>query len=90
MSRMYSILDREVDISIMEDLRQRRGLDEDDTSEDQEILEMSGYEFLDEWLRWNGIIGYTDDIINVIKVAFGIELMDYPFDKTIKRTVEEW
>ena len=90
MSKMYSILDREVDISIMEDLRQRRGLEEDDTSEDQEILEMSGYEFLDEWLKWNGIINYTDDIINVIKVAFGIELMDYTFDKTIKRTVEEW
>ena len=90
MSRMYSILDREVDIGIMEDLRQRRGLEEDDTSEDQEILEMSGYDFLDEWLQWNGIVNYTDDIINVIKVAFGIELMHYPFDKTIKRTVEEW
>lgn len=90
MSRRYSILDREVDISIMEDLRQRRGLDENDTSEDQEILEMSGYEFLDEWLKWTGILGYTDDIINVVKVAFGIDLMQYPFNKTIKRTVEEW
>lgn len=89
MSR-YSILDREVDIGIMEDLRQRRGLEEDDTSEDQEILEMSGYEFFDEWLKWQGFIGYTDDFLNVIKVAFGIDLMQYPFDKTIKRTIEEW
>lgn len=90
MNRMYSILDREVDISIMEDLRQRRGLEEDDTSEDQEILEMSGYDFFSEWLRWQGIIGYEDSILNAIKVAFGIDLMQYPFDKTIKRTVEEW
>ena len=90
MERMFSILDREVDISIMEDLRQRRGLEEDDTSEDQEILEMSGYEFFDEWLKWQGFIGYTDDFLNVINVAFGIDLTQYPFDKTINRTVEEW
>ena len=90
MERMYSILDREVDISIMKDLRQRRGLEEDDTSEDQEILKMSGYEFFSEWLRWQGIYGYEDSILNAIKVAFGIDLMQYPFDKTIKRTVEEW
>lgn len=90
MERKYTILDREVDISIMEDLRQRRGLDEDDTSEDQEILEMSGYEFFSEWLRWQGIYGYEDSILNTIKVAFGIDLMRHPFDKTIKRTVEEW
>lgn len=90
MERMCSILDREVDISIMEDLRQRRGLEEDDTSEDQEILEMSGYEFFSEWLRWQGILGYEDSILNAIKAAFGIDLTQYPFDKTINRTVEEW
>ena len=90
MERKYTILDREVDISIMKDLRQRRGLDEDDTSEDQEILEMSGYEFFSEWLRWEGIYGYEDKILNVIKIAFGIDLMQYPFDKSIKRAVEEW
>lgn len=90
MERKYTILDREVDISIMKDLRQRRGLEEYDTSEDQEILEMSGYEFFSEWLRWQGIYGYEDSILNVIKIAFGIDLMQYPFDKTIKRTVEEW
>lgn len=90
MNRMYSVIDQEVDYSTMEDLRQRRGLDEDDTSEDEEILTMSGFEFLDEWLNWNGIIGYTGSIIEAIEMAYGIDLTDYPFTETIKRTAEEW
>lgn len=87
MERKYTILDKEVSISIMKDLRQRRGLEEDDTSEDDDILKMHSYEFFDEWIKWNGIYGYTNKIINAIEVAFGINLV---FDNNIKRTVEEW
>ena len=43
----FSRHDTMVPEHIMEILRQRRGLDEYDTSEDQEILEMTGSEFLD-------------------------------------------
>lgn len=72
---------------IMEVMRRRRYLDKYDTSEDEEILKMSGIEFLDEWLGWEGIIGYTYYILEVIEIAFGINLEDWPFDETIKREV---
>ena len=90
MDKMYSVIDQEVDYDIMEELRQRRGLDEDDTSEDEEILTMSGFEFLDEWLNWTGIVGYTGQIIDVIRMAYGIDLTEDPFIDRINRTVEEW
>ena len=77
----------EVPNYIMKDLRQRRELDENDTSQDKEILAMSGFEFFDEWLKWNGILGYTRDIIDVIYFAYGIDLTEYPFYDSIEREV---
>lgn len=79
--------DVEVPEDIMEIMRQRRYLNEDDTSEDQEILEMDGIEFLDEWLGWEGIYGYTYKILEVIEMAFGVNLESWPFDETIKREI---
>ena len=79
----------EVPERIMEILRQRRYLDEYDESEDQEILAMSGREFLEELLGWEGILGYTDYIIEIIEMAYGISLDDWPFDETIKREIED-
>ena len=87
MEKAYYVIDQEVDYYTMEDLRQRRGLDEDDTSEDEESLAMSGFEFLDEWLNWTGIIGYTAEIIDAIRMAYGIDLTEDPFIDPIKRTV---
>lgn len=72
---------------IMEIMRQRRYLDEYDESEDDDILEMSGWDFLHEWLEWEGIIGYTDELIRVIEMAFGINLDAWPFDETIERKI---
>ena len=72
---------------IMEIMRQRRYLDEYDESEDQEILEMSGKEFLNEWLEWEGLYGYTYHILEIIEMAYGINLEDWPFDETIKRKI---
>ena len=79
----------EVDLSIMEELRQVMGLDEDDSSIDEEILRMSGFEFLNKWLEWNGIIGWTGSILNVIQMAYGIDLTEYPFDDEIERSLME-
>lgn len=72
---------------IMEVMRQRRFLDEDDTSEDAEILEMSGLDFLDNWLEWEGICNYTSSILQVIEIAYGIDLENWPFDETIERGI---
>ena len=50
---------------------------------------MSGFEFFNKWLEWNGIIGWTGSILSVIQMAYGIDLTEYPFDEPIKRTLEE-
>ena len=88
MENKFSRHNVEVPEHIMEIMRQRRYLDEDDTSEDQEILEMSGLDFLHNWLEWEGIIGYTGELLHVIEMAYGIDLESWPFDETIRREIE--
>lgn len=55
---------------IMKNVRQLIGLDENDTSRDAEIESMSGRDILDKFLAWEGIYGYTDEILNVVIEAF--------------------
>ena len=85
MGKQFETTKQAVPESIMENLRERRGLDCMDVSWDEEILKMDGWEFLDEWLNWQGIIGYTSDIIEVVGLAFGIDLTDHPFDGVPER-----
>lgn len=87
MEQKFSRHNVEVPEHIMEILRQRRYLDEYDESEDQEILEMDGIDFLDEWLGWEGIYGYTYNILEIIEMAFGVDLESWPFDETVKREI---
>lgn len=76
--------------SVMKDMRERFGYDEDDESNDEEILNLDGRDFLEEYLSWNGICGYSDMIIEAIYMAFGVSLEDEPFDGSIERHVERW
>ena len=39
-----------------------------------EIAEMSPRQKVKNWLEWNGIQGFTDDILDVISAAYGIVL----------------
>lgn len=41
-----------------------------------EVAEMTNTELLDNWLMYNGIFGYTDDIKDVIEAAFHVDLED--------------
>lgn len=59
---------------IVEALRQRIGLEADDNSRDDEFLNLTPTEALDEWLTWNGIYGYTDAILMAVEDAFKIKL----------------
>lgn len=52
---------------IMETLRQRIGLEEDDTSRDEELQMLTPQEALNECLEWEGIDGYTSWILNVTR-----------------------
>ena len=51
---------------VMERVRQRLGLEEGDKSRDAEIEAMSQYYVLDHCLCWEGIIGYTQTIIDMV------------------------
>lgn len=44
--------------------------------DEQEVMEMSNYELIDNWLTWEGIIGYTEDIISAVLDVHGVELND--------------
>ena len=38
---------------------------------DAEVESMTDFELVDAYLTWNGIIGYTEDIVDVVRHAFG-------------------
>ena len=42
---------------------------------EEDVDAMSRHEMFDEWLKYNGIIGYTDDIIKMLSCASGINLV---------------
>lgn len=42
---------------------------------ESEVAEMTNTELLDNWLMYNGIFGYTEDIKEV-KAAFDVDLED--------------
>ena len=43
---------------------------------ENEVAEMSNTELLDHWLEYNGICGFTKDILEVVEAAFDIDLED--------------
>lgn len=60
---------------IMRNVRQKLGLDNpDDTSKDQEINEMSHIAVFTYCLEWEGMIGYSHQIVNWVEAIYGVEL----------------
>lgn len=43
---------------------------------ESEVAGMTNTELLDHWLEYNGICGYTEDIMDVIEAVFGVDLED--------------
>lgn len=39
---------------------------------EERVNDMDSYEMINKYLIWNGIIGYTDEIIDVVRAAYGI------------------
>lgn len=56
--------------------RQQYGLEEDDTSRDDEINAYTKLEMLDKMLKWEGILGYIDYIVSWINELFDVDLED--------------
>jgi hypothetical protein len=59
---------------IMIQLRQRRGLEKYDISEDEEINNMNKEKIFEALFGWNGLRGWDYTIKNWIKEVYGIEL----------------
>jgi hypothetical protein len=59
---------------MMIQLRQRIGLNEYDTSNDEEINSMSKDEVFENLLGWNGLIGWDYTIKEWIKQIYNVEL----------------
>lgn len=56
-------------------LRQRKGLDVDDTSHDEQLHAMSPSDVFAETLEWNGLLGGWDyQIKDWIKGIYGIDI----------------
>ena len=62
--------------SILEILRQRKDLEENDTSRDEEFNEMSPHAVFEEVLEWEGIQGYSWWILCKIHDIYGMYLME--------------
>lgn len=62
---MHNIED--VPDKVLEALRQRRGLDEDDDSQDSEIALMHSDEMFDEFCNWRGLIGWGPTLRRIME-----------------------
>jgi len=60
---------------IMEALRQRRGLEPSDISEDADIMSMAKQDAFNEYCQWNGLFGgYGYSLLNVVENIYDINL----------------
>lgn len=41
---------------------------------EEQVNEMSDYELLDSYLTWEGIIGWTDTIVEIMESFTGVEI----------------
>ncbi len=57
--------------NILNDLREQRGLDANDKSEDDKILSQSRKKILKDYMQWNGIKGYDSKIIEITGIERG-------------------
>ena len=56
---------------IKRNVRNYMGWDENDDSHDSEIYKMDKFDILDKCLKWEGIIGYTAWIRDLVKEIYG-------------------
>ena len=59
---------------ILEILRQRKDLEEDDTSRDEEFQNLSANEVFDEVIKWDGLGNYADTIKQWVQDIYSVDL----------------
>ena len=63
---------------IVEEIHENR-----DDLDIEAIRAMTPYQKIDTWLQWEGICGYTDDIIRLVAMTLGLGLTEDEFDKVL-------
>ena len=62
---------------VMEAIRQRLGLEPDDNSKDEQIMNMDKSKAFQEYCLWNGLMGsYHHYISEAISSIYGVALQD--------------
>lgn len=64
---------------IMKLLRQRINLEPDDTSRDEELNTYSAREAFTECCEWEGLIGYSYNLLSWVEYCYGIKLSELDF-----------
>jgi hypothetical protein len=71
-------LEEKYPLHIIQNVRQRFGLEKNDTSTDEEILKMTSKDVFKEVVAWNGLLGgYDTTIKEWIKSIYGIDIDDF-------------
>ena len=59
---------------VMETVRQCMDLEPEDISRDSEIAKLSRLEVFEKCLNWEGIVGFSGQILAYIKGVYGVDL----------------
>lgn len=60
---------------VMEALRQHRGLESGDASQDSDIMSMAKQDVFNEYCQWEGLLeGYGYSLLNVVENIYDINL----------------
>ena len=59
---------------ILKDIRCNTPMGSNSEFTDEQINNKSSRELLDHWLQWNGIIGFTGSIIEVVEQVYAVKL----------------
>lgn len=69
-------MDKYID-EVMEAVRQRMGLEEDDESADEEIMQMDRSQVFKEYCLWHGLLGnWCDTLLEVVENIYDVELKE--------------
>lgn len=67
-------MDKYID-EVMEAVRHRMGLEEDDESADEEIMQMDRSKVFKEYCLWNGLLGsWYDTLLEVVESIYDVKL----------------
>lgn len=61
--------------TVMKAIRERMGLDENNTSCDEEIMKMNKYDVFREYCLWNGLLwNWHSILLRVVENIYGLDL----------------